>query len=83
MNTATKHKLTIMLDVDVYEGIKTKVGGRGIGAYLSKLARPYVVEDEIETGYKAMAADTERNKEAEEWLEGGFEEIEAENVWEF
>lgn len=79
----TKKKLTIMLDQAVYNGLKAKVGNRKIGEYLSNLARPYVLNDEIEAGYKAMAADTERNAEADEWLEGTREPIDNENVWKF
>ncbi len=82
MNIAAKRKLTIMLDAEVYDGLKNKVGGRGIGAYLSQLARPFVVEDEIEAGYKALASDVESNKEADGWIEGTREEIVGENVWE-
>jgi hypothetical protein len=81
MNTVTKKKLTIMLDTQVYEGIKAKVGGRGIGAYLSQLARPHVISDDIEAGYKAMAADKEYNKEASDWIEGVLEADNNENVW--
>jgi hypothetical protein len=82
MNTTAKKKLTIMLDAEVYEGIRKRVGSRGIGSYLSKLARPYVVLDELEAGYKAMANDKAYNQEAEEWLEGTREVIVGENVWE-
>ena len=83
MTTTTKKKVTLMLDTQVYEGLRAKVGGRGIGEYLSKLARPFVVPDDIEAGYKAMAADESRNKEAQEWIEGIIEPIEAENIWTF
>lgn len=86
MNTATKkQKVTLMLDVEVYKGLVEKLGERGMGAYLSKLARPHVVtnDDEIETGYKAMAADKEYEAEANEWIEGTLSEIDEENVWQF
>ena len=83
MTTATKKKITLMLDAEVYEGIKAKVGARGIGDYLSKLARPNVVEEELEASYKAMAADEAYNREANEWIEGVSEPIEAENNWNF
>ena len=76
MATATKKKLTIMLDAQVYEGIKNKVGGRGIGAYLSSLARPHVLTDSLEDGYKAMACDSKYNDEASEWIEGTLDAVE-------
>jgi hypothetical protein len=76
MNTATKKKLTIMLDSQVYEGIKNKVGSRGIGAYLSLLARPHVLTDTLQEGYKAMALDKKYNEEAFEWIEGTLDSVE-------
>ena len=84
MNTTTKkQKVTLMLDVEVYKGLVAKLGGRGMGAYLSQLARPLVVEAEIEAGYKAMAADKAYEAEAKEWIEGTICDIDDENVWEF
>lgn len=82
MNTVTKTKLTIMLDTQVYEGIRAKVGGRRIGAYLSQLARPHVVKSDIEAGYKAMAEDKKYNDGATAWTEGTRDAIDDENVWE-
>ena len=70
-----------MLESDVYQGLLSKCGARGMGAYVSALARPYVVESDLEAGYKAMAADIEYNKEAQEWLEGMCEPVVGENNW--
>lgn len=84
MNTATKKKVTLMIDAQVYESLKQKVGARGIGAYVSDLVRPHVVENDLEAGYKAMAIDTEREKEAKEWTEATlFIPDETDEVWEF
>ena len=83
----SKTKATLMLDTSVYEAIKARVGARGVGAYLSKLAQPELARtdysDDIEAGYRAMAADTEYNREANEWLEGIREEVVGENDWPF
>lgn len=81
--TASKRKVTIMLDEQVYNALRKKVGGRGIGAYLSQLARPYVVESDVEAGYKAMATDGVYEAEAKEWVEGAQYGIDDENVWKF
>ena len=84
MNIVTKkQKVTLMLDVEVYKGLVAKLGGRGMGAYLSQLARPHVVEDEIEAGYKAMAADKAYEAEAKEWIEGVIGDSDDENIWKF
>jgi hypothetical protein len=65
-----------MLDSQVYEGIKSKVGSRGIGAYLSSLARPHIATNTLEDGYKAMAHDRKYNEEASAWIEGTLETVE-------
>ncbi len=89
MNSVTKkQKVTLMLDVEVYKGLVAKLGGRGIGAYLSNLARPHVIasDEDIEAGYAAMAADEEYNKMANEWIEDTREPIVTngkEEIWKF
>ncbi|MDO9711277.1 hypothetical protein [Paracraurococcus lichenis] len=68
---ADQRKLTITVDADVYEGLHDRIGPRGIGRFLSDLARPHVVGgDALATAYAAMAADEAREREAEEWSEG-------------
>lgn len=65
-----QRKLTITVDADVYEGLHARIGPRGIGRFLSDLARPHVVGGEaLAEGYAAMAADEAREREAEEWSE--------------
>jgi hypothetical protein len=83
MNTATKRKLTIMLDTEVYLALQEKVGGRGIGAFLSALARPYVVTDALDAGYKAMSLDAAHEAEVKEWVESDVELADTENTWQF
>ena len=63
-------KLTIMVEDEVYEGLHRVVGQRRIGRFLSDLARPHVTRLDLEAGYRAMAADEEREAEAHEWVEG-------------
>ena len=83
----SKTKATLMLDTSVYEAIKARVGARGVGAYLSKLAQPELARadysDDIDAGYRAMAADEEREREAAEWVSGATEEIVGDNNWPF
>ncbi len=62
-------KLTITLDEEVYEGLHARIGRGKISAFLNRLARPLVVEGEIEAAYRAMAADREHEAEALEWSE--------------
>jgi hypothetical protein len=65
-----RRKLTITLDEEVYDGLHRVVGRRHVSRFLAELARPHVVQDNLEAGYRAMAADEEQEREALEWIEG-------------
>jgi predicted CopG family antitoxin len=60
-------KMTISMDEEVYRGLLTVVGKRKISRFISDLVRPHVLEDDLEAGYKAMAADQNYEAEAQEW----------------
>ena len=62
-------KLTITIDDEVYEGLYRKIGRRKISRFLESLARPHVLDEELEASYRDMAADEVREAEAEEWSE--------------
>ncbi len=63
-------KLTILVEDDVYEGLKRHVGQRRISRFLNDLARPHVTLSGLEEDYRAMAADERREADALEWAEG-------------
>jgi predicted CopG family antitoxin len=63
-------KPTITVDDEVYEGLHNVVGRRRISRFLNDLARPHVLRSELTEGYRAMAADEAREREAVEWIEG-------------
>ncbi len=60
-------KLTITIDEAVYLGLYAKVGKMNISRFLADLARPHVVSEALDAGYKAMAEDVEREEEALAW----------------
>ena len=63
-------QLTITLPDDVYEQLEQRVGVDGISSFIEQLVRPRVItEEQLEAGYRAMAADTEYEREAMEWIE--------------
>ena len=68
-------KLTITVDEEVYAGLYRVIGWRRISAFLENLARPHVVDSELEAAYQAMAADHTREAEALEWSEGLIGEV--------
>jgi predicted CopG family antitoxin len=60
-------KMTITLDEAVYEGLYRTVGRRKMSQFIEDLLRPLVVDTSLDAGYRAMAADQEREAEAMEW----------------
>jgi len=60
-------KLTITVSEEVYRGLYAKIGEGRISRFLDRLARPHVVDDELDASYQAMAQDTERENDADEW----------------
>lgn len=67
-------KLTITLDEKIYEGLHRVIGRRKISRFLENLARPYIVDEDLEAAYKEMAKDEKREAEAQEWSEGLIED---------
>ncbi|MCK5374311.1 MAG: addiction module antitoxin [Alphaproteobacteria bacterium] len=63
-------KLTISVSEEVYEGLYAKIGAGRISRFIDNLARPHVVDQDIEDGYKAMSQDDARELQANEWTSG-------------
>lgn len=62
--------LTITLPDDVYDELRCRAGQEDVGAYIQQLvSAPADPEQQLEEGYRAMAADAEREREALEWIE--------------
>jgi hypothetical protein len=74
-----QRKLTITLSDDVYRSLHERIGRGEISRFIEGLVRPHVLDDDaLEAAYREMAADTEREREALEWIEAGLdEELEA------
>lgn len=69
MKSAQK-KLTILLDYDLYYALQRHAGQGNIGAFIANAVRPHVYSAKtLEDGYRAMAQDTVREREAIEWGE--------------
>jgi predicted CopG family antitoxin len=60
-------RMTISIDENIYEGLVRVAGRRGISRFLEDLARPHVVDESLESAYRAMAADSAREAAALEW----------------
>lgn len=60
-------RMTITLDEAVYEGLNRTIGKRRMSQFIEDLLRPHVLDTSLDDGYKAMAADNAREKEAQDW----------------
>jgi predicted CopG family antitoxin len=63
-------KITVTIDEEVYDGLRTVIGPRKISRFIQELVRPYVVKKDLYAAYKEMADDRIRESEALEWTEG-------------
>lgn len=63
-------KLTITIDAEVYEGLHRTIGRGRISQFIEDLVRPLVLDADLDAGYRDMAADLVREREAREWVEG-------------
>ena len=60
-------RMTITLDEAVYDGLYRTVGKRKMSQFIEDLLRPYVLDNSLDEGYRAMAADQQRENEALSW----------------
>lgn len=60
-------RMTITLDEAVYDGLYRTIGKRRMSQFIEDLLRPHVMDATLDDGYRAMAADKEREAEAMEW----------------
>ncbi len=62
-------RMTITLDEEVYEGLRRRVGARKMSQFIEDLLRPHVLDQTMDAGYKAMAADAQREAKAARWTQ--------------
>ena len=60
-------RMTITLDEAVYDGLHRMVGKRHMNQFIEELLRPHVMDTALDEGYRAMAADEAREREAQAW----------------
>lgn len=68
-------KMTITLDEEVYDGLYRTIGKRKMSQFIEELLRPHVMGTNLDDGYKAMAADKERENEAMAWCNALAEDM--------
>ena len=68
--TDSELKLTLFRWIDQLSGDRLRMLFKLVGKKLDKSTESVTAKEELEKGYAAMAADTARETEAEEWVEG-------------
>ena len=68
-------KLTVTIDEEVYDGLRSVVGPRKISRFIEDLVRPHVIKKDMYAAYEAMAADKVREAEALEWSENTLGDV--------
>ena len=63
-------KLTITVSGEVYAGLHSVVGRRRISQFIERLARPHVIQTDLDAAYQEMGDDEVRERQALEWSEG-------------
>lgn len=71
-------RMTITLDEAVYDGLYRTIGKRRMSQFIEDLLRPHVLDTTLDSGYRAMAADTVRESEAQEWCNALSKDIDSE-----
>jgi hypothetical protein len=66
-----QRKLTVDMDVAVYDALHRQIGREYISTFIEDLVRSRVyIDPDLEMAYREMAADDEAELEALEWVEG-------------
>ncbi|MBN1426058.1 addiction module antitoxin [Candidatus Fermentibacteria bacterium] len=68
-------KLTLTVSEEVYDGLKEAIPPRKISRFIEDLVRPHVVRKDLYEAYRAMAADSVREAEAEEWSDATCQDV--------
>ena len=68
-------KLTITIDEQVYAGLYMNIGRRRISQFIESIIRPHVIQEDLMSAYREMAADEMCEAEALEWAESTMEDV--------
>ncbi len=70
-----QRKLTVTINEEVYDGLRTIIGPRKISRFIEELVRPHVIKKDMYAAYKEMSTDSVRESEAIDWAEGVFGDL--------
>ena len=69
VRVAVQRKLTITIDEEVYERLHDVVGRGRISQFIERLVRPHVLRGHLDSAYREMAAEEQREADAEAWAD--------------
>lgn len=75
-----QHKMTITVGQEVFEGLQRAVGNGDVSRFIEDVLRPHVLDQGLDEGYAAMAADAEREEEARQWCAGLADDLAADEA---
>jgi predicted CopG family antitoxin len=75
-----QRKLTITVDEAVYSGLYKVIGRRKISRFIQEIVRPHVIRPNYDSAYAEMAQDKKREREALDWAEMSFKDIDDETM---
>jgi hypothetical protein len=70
-----QREITITLDEQIYQGLYRVVGPEHISQFIESLLRPHVIGVDLESAYRQMAEDQDRESEAFDWAEATVGDI--------
>lgn len=70
-----RKKLTLTIDQNVYDALRTTVGPRKIARFIEDLVRPHVVTANLAEQYREMAADERAEREALGWADATIGDV--------
>lgn len=69
IRVVVQRKLTITIDAEVYERLHDVVGRGRISQFIERLVRPHVLRGHLDSAYREMAAEEQREADAVEWAD--------------
>lgn len=68
-------KLTIAIDEQVYDGLYATIDEKRINQFIEKLIRSHVLNQDLESAYRSMASDEQREHQAIDWSKETIRDI--------
>lgn len=68
-------KLTITIEESVYNALHEVIGRSRISQFIEALVKPHVISSDLDSAYREMSLDEEREAEALTWAESTYTDV--------